>query len=101
MTPEEVGSRLVAVLGQDAAASVSAGAAWARATVDVPAERWRDAVLAARDELGCDFFDWLSAVDELDGDFSLVAHVWSTRQRYGVLLRTRVSGAAAGVPSIV
>ena len=101
MTPEEVGTRLVAALGEGAAASVSGGGAWARATVDVPADRWRDAVRTARDELGCDFFDWLSAVDELTEAFSLLVHVWSTQQRYGVLLRTRVSSGSPGVPSIV
>ncbi len=109
MTPEEVGTRLVAALGPptgaDAGAEVSVsvcgGGAWARATVDVPAPRWRAAVLAARDELGCDFFDWLSAVDELDEGFSMVVHVWSTAQRYGVLMRTRVPRDAAELQSIV
>ena len=82
-------------------ASVSGGGAWARATVDVPAGRWVEAAVAARDELGCDFFDWLSAVDELDEGFSVVVHVWSTTGRYGLLLRTRVPRDAARVDSIV
>ncbi|HEX5562363.1 MAG TPA: NADH-quinone oxidoreductase subunit C [Nocardioidaceae bacterium] len=43
--------------------------------VDVPAERWLDAVRLAHDGLGLVFFDWLSAVDELDGGFRLVCHV--------------------------
>jgi len=102
MTPEEVGTRLAAVLGGDGvSASVSGGGQWARATVDVPAPGWRAAVEAGRDSLGCDFFDWLSAVDELAEGFTLVAHLWSTGQRYGVLLRTRVPRDAPAVPSIV
>ena len=35
-------------------------------SVDVDPEQWAVAVAAARDVLGCTFFDWLSAVDEID-----------------------------------
>ncbi|HEX6500283.1 MAG TPA: NADH-quinone oxidoreductase subunit C [Micromonosporaceae bacterium] len=103
MTPEEVGARLVAVLGGAAEAEVSGGGRWARAVVDVSTDQWPAALRAARDdpELGCDFFDWLSAVDELPGGFAVVAHLWSTRYRHGVLLRTRTGREAPAVPSAV
>jgi NADH-quinone oxidoreductase subunit C len=113
LSPDEVGARLVAALSRGkenaegsesqagAVASVSGGGAWARATVDVPAEGFHDAMLAARDALGCDFFDWLSAVDELEDGFSIVAHVWSVADRHGVLVRCRVPRADARVASIV
>jgi NADH-quinone oxidoreductase subunit C len=103
MTPEEVGTALVEALGPDsrAEASVSGGDRWARATVDVPAERWVDALTAARDGLGCDFFDWLSAVDELDQGYGVVAHVWSTTAKHGLLVRTRVPRAAPALASVV
>ena len=105
MTPVEVGERLIAALPSVEAAasiaSVSGGDAWARATVDVPAAAWVVTVTAARDALGCDFFDWLSAVDELEAGFSVVTHLWSTRERHGVLVRTRVPRANAQVDSIV
>jgi hypothetical protein len=52
MTPEEVGARLAALLGAGAEASVSGGGGHARATVDVPPDRWSEAVRIARDELG-------------------------------------------------
>ncbi|MGI5147377.1 NADH-quinone oxidoreductase subunit C [Plantactinospora sp. CA-294935] len=104
MTPEQVGDRLGTLLA-DAEVTVgqSGGQGYARATVDVPSGRWRDAVRAARDdtELACDFFDWLSAVDELAEGFDVVAHLWSTRHRHGVLLRTRVPRDAATVGSVV
>ena len=58
-------------------------------------------VTAARDDLGCDFFDWLSAVDEVDAGLTVVAHVWSTSRRYGVLLRTRVPRDAPSLTSII
>lgn len=133
MNPQEVGARLVALLGAGptpspgeeatpaAVAGVSGGERYARATVDVPAAAWTDAVRAARDdaELACDFFDWLSAVDELTGGpaagrggdggdddgpfngFTVVTHLWSTTHRHGLLLRTRVPRDAPAVPSIV
>lgn len=101
MTPEEVGTALRSAVGDEAVPSVSGGNGWARATVDVRPEHWLRALRAARDELGCDFFDWLSAVDELDEGFSVVAHVWSTARRHGVLIRTRVGREAPAVDSIV
>lgn len=104
MTPEEVGARLVALLAPvEATPSVSGGQRFARATVDVPPASWPEAVRAARDdtELACDFFDWLSAVDELAEGFDVVAHLWSTRLRHGVLLRTRLPRGAATVASVV
>ena len=88
MTPEEVGERLAGLVGGEA--GVSGGGSWARGTVDVPPGKWVDALRAARDRLRLDFFDWLSAVDELDDGFRIVAHVWSVKDRYGVLVRTLV-----------
>ena len=35
-------------------------------TVTVPAQAWVTALTCARDELDCDFFDWLTGVDELE-----------------------------------
>jgi NADH-quinone oxidoreductase subunit C len=105
MTPEEVGARLAAVLEfEDVVVGVSGGGAGhERATVDVPPARWWAAVRAAQDPgaLGCDFFDWLSAVDELAEGFTVVAHLWSTRRRHGLLLRTRVPREDAVVESVV
>src|SRR5262245_45172923 len=101
LTPADLGARFVEVFGDSATIGVSGGGTWARATVDVPASQWRDAVRAARDDeaLSCDFFDWLSAVDELDDGFSVVAHIWSTRHHHGVLMRCRVPREAASVES--
>jgi NADH-quinone oxidoreductase subunit C len=104
MTPDEIGARLGALLTPtEVTAGISGGQAYARATVDVPLSQWRTALGAARDDadLACDFFDWLSAVDEQDDGFDVVAHLWSTTHRHGVLLRTRVPRDAATVPSVV
>jgi NADH-quinone oxidoreductase subunit C len=108
MTPEEIGTRLSSLLDAaghaETAVSVSGGDAWARATIDVPPGGWRAAVIAGRDdpELAFDFFDWLSAVDEDVDGFRLVVHVWSTVNRHGALVRTRLADRAnPSAPSIV
>jgi NADH-quinone oxidoreductase subunit C len=99
-TPASLAARLAATVA-GAQADVSGGGRFARATVDAPPEAWVALVMAARDELGCDFFDWLSAVDELDAGLRVVAHVWSTTGRYGVLLRTRVPRETPVLDSII
>jgi NADH-quinone oxidoreductase subunit C len=113
MTPEEVGERMVALLTADPAdapaegtvvAGVSGGGpAHERAVLDVPPALWWAAIDAARDPggLGCDFFDWLSAVDELDEGFTVVAHLWSTRRKHGLLLRARVTRESPVVESVI
>jgi NADH-quinone oxidoreductase subunit C len=65
-------------------------------TIVVDAAGWHDAVLAARDVLGCGFFDFLTAVDELDEGFSVVCHVAAVRPGSvdSLSLRTRVPRAA-------
>ena len=75
---------------------------------DVPPEAWVDAALHARDGLGMDFLDWLSAVDVPDGDppgVDVVLHVADSRSTGGggvrrLLLRTRVPDADPHVPSL-
>jgi NADH-quinone oxidoreductase subunit C len=57
------------------------------------------ALTAARDGLGCTYFDWLSAVDELDAGYSVVAHLWSVERGAGILVRTHVERAAATLPT--
>jgi NADH-quinone oxidoreductase subunit C len=102
--PAVAGAGPTVAEGGSVVAGVSGGGpGHERAVIDVPATRWRSAVAAARDPSGpgCDFFDWLSAVDELDAGFTVVAHLWSTRGRHGVLVRCRVPRDNAVVQSIV
>ncbi|WP_309049936.1 NADH-quinone oxidoreductase subunit C [Streptomyces sp.] len=72
-------------------------------TVDVPVTDWLDALRTARDELGCTFFDWLSAVDEPGTGFRVCAHVVALRdgapQR--LLLRTTVPHGDPVLPTAV
>ncbi len=76
--------------------------------VDVDAVDWTALVGWARDELGCSYLDWLSAVDELDEGFAVVACLWDLSGcgeggdgLRRVLLRTRVPRDAARLPSVV
>jgi NADH-quinone oxidoreductase subunit C len=108
MTPEQVAHRLATLVADERAAeSVSVGDAHGYGVVDVPADRWAGALLSARDDatLACDFFDFLCGVDETgseDGeDLAVVAHVWSTTHKHGVLIRTRTPRELPTLESVV
>ncbi|GLY91063.1 NADH-quinone oxidoreductase subunit C [Actinoallomurus iriomotensis] len=62
-------------------------------TVDVPPGLWTESLTFARDDLGCAYFDWLTAVDELEDGFAIVAHVYSLEEGHHLLVRTRVPRA--------
>jgi NADH-quinone oxidoreductase subunit C len=102
VTPEEIGPRLVEVIGAGEA-SVSAGSGYARAVVDVPPSSWTEAATLARDDesLALTFFDWLSGVDAGESGLQIVAHLWSVPLRHGVLLRTTVTRESARLASLV
>jgi NADH-quinone oxidoreductase subunit C len=94
VTPEEIIQRVDAALGAGADGADSAGASCevsqGTVTVTVPPGAWLAALAFARHELDCDFFDWLSAVDELDAGLAVVAHVFSLAGRHHLLLRSVV-----------
>jgi NADH-quinone oxidoreductase subunit C len=69
-------------------------------TVDVPAAAWVDAVRWARDELGLAFFDWLSAVDELERGCAVVCHLVDPDTHAHLLLRTAVPADALTLGSV-
>jgi NADH-quinone oxidoreductase subunit C len=112
MTGEEIAG-LVASAGLDAAVEPSArvGAAGAVAdaagavagavtvTITVPAGRWLALLTLAREQLGCDFFDWLSAVDEAAAGVAVLAHVYSLAGRHHLLLRTVLAGDQPRLPT--
>lgn len=116
--PDEVADRLADALGlagpsaavgigPDAGPAVVVSDAHGTVCVVVPVHRWHDALRAARDLLGLDLIDWLSAVDELDTDppgIDVVIHlVCSTSGGGGglarMLLRTRVPASGLSIAS--
>jgi NADH-quinone oxidoreductase subunit C len=97
VSPVELGERLAGLVA-GAVPSVGFG----QLTVDVPVTSWVAAATAARDsDADLTWFDWLSAVDELDGGFDVVLAVWSVARRHRARLRTRVPRSAPVLPSLV
>ncbi|KUL50088.1 dehydrogenase [Streptomyces sp. NRRL F-4489] len=73
-------------------------------TVDVPADAWTAALTAARDDLGCTYFDWLSAVDEPGTGFRICAHLADVSRPGTVrrlVVRTTVPHDAPALPTAV
>ncbi|PWI07145.1 dehydrogenase [Streptomyces sp. NWU339] len=70
-------------------------------TVDVPPASWIPVLEAARDRLGCTYFDWLSAVDEPGTGLCVTAHVVALSPVRRLLLRTTVPHEAPTLPSAV
>ncbi|HET8616856.1 MAG TPA: NADH-quinone oxidoreductase subunit C [Actinomycetales bacterium] len=65
-TPDDVAARLASVMGAEE--PLGSEDAHGTVCVDVPRQLWTQALLAARDSLGLDMLDWLSAVDEPEAD---------------------------------
>ncbi len=82
-------------------AQATAEEAYGVLTVDVPSDAWIPALEAARDRLGCTFFDWLSAVDEPATGFRVTVHVAALAPVRRLLLRTTVPHEAPVLPSAV
>jgi len=82
-------ARCVSEAGVTGAAEEGAEAA-GTVTMDVPRQDWLAALAFARDVAGCDFFDWLTAVDELDQGFAVVIHLYSIESGQHMLVRTLV-----------
>jgi NADH-quinone oxidoreductase subunit C len=99
MTPDELREAFACRPAAPVAASVDHGVL----TVDVDPADWVAAAEFARDALSCDFFDWLTAVDELDRDpagLRVVLHVYSTTGRHHLLLRTLLAAPQPHLPSL-
>lgn len=96
MTADEI-SAAVAERFPDAGRTVELG----QLTVDVPPERWLEALRFAREQCQCRFFDWLAAVadpgegpaDQPAPAYAVVAHLWSVTGRHHLFVRTRVAGS--------
>ena len=78
MSPESAGALVAAVTpvlmrATDGAAEVREN--FGQVLAVVPPEHWIAALTAARDDLGATFFDWLTAVDELENGYTIAAFV--------------------------
>ena len=68
-------------------------------TLDVPPQDWLAALALGRDVAGCDFFHWLTAVDEQDAGFTVVIHLYSIEDRQHLLVRTLLPREHAVLPT--
>ncbi len=75
MSAEHWPDRVRAALADDFGEEAVLDEGFGPLAVDVPVPRWVEALGLARDALGCSFFDFLTAVDELEDGFRLVCHV--------------------------
>ncbi|WP_018654783.1 NADH-quinone oxidoreductase subunit C [Actinomadura flavalba] len=62
---------------------------------------WIAALTFARDVLSCEFFDWITGVDEMAEGFAVVAHVYSLEKRHHLLVHTRVPREDPRLPTAV
>ncbi|MDP9100790.1 MAG: NADH-quinone oxidoreductase subunit C [Actinomycetota bacterium] len=96
MNVEELRTRVTDALGLPCAL------AFGQLTVDVPRADWARVVALVKEdvELSCDFFDQLTAVDELAAGLHVVLQLWSTARRHGLTLRTSCPADDPVVPSL-
>jgi NADH-quinone oxidoreductase subunit C len=96
----EVAGRIAEALGLMQSELVTGEDAGGTVCVDVPSERWHGALAVARDDLGLDFVDWLSAVDEPDAEpasVDVLAHLICSTSG-GATSGVSTSGSAAAGP---
>jgi NADH-quinone oxidoreductase subunit C len=116
MSPESAGTfvgTVTRVLGPATGGAADVQDNYGRPLVVVPPEQWIAALTAARDQLGATFFDWLTAVDELENGYSIAAFVCAPvdapdddnapgerlKRGQGLLLKTLVPRDAAQLPT--
>jgi NADH-quinone oxidoreductase subunit C len=95
VTPGEI----IAAVGGGLSPEVRCEADHHGVVLDVPPGDWLAALAFARGDLDCDFFDWLTAVDEAGEGFSVVVHVYSLAGRHHVLVRTLLPRSAPRLPT--
>ncbi len=69
-------------------------------TVVVPVERWSETARVLRDELGCRYFNWLSAVDGKEQGLEVLCRVENLEAGLAVLARTRLAPGEVHCPSV-
>ena len=80
---------------------VSAEGAARELTVTVPPERWVEAARFAKDELGCTYFSFSSAIDWKEQGLEVLARVDDLDGGLGLTLKTRLGPGETRCPSLV
>ncbi|HEX6042294.1 NADH-quinone oxidoreductase subunit C [Longimicrobium sp.] len=69
-------------------------------TVRVPASRWQAVARTLRDEVGCRYFNWLSAVDWKDKGLEVVCRLEDLEHGLVVMLRCELPPGQAHCPTL-
>ena len=69
-------------------------------SVTLPRERWQEFARFAHDELGCHYFNWLSAVDWKDQGFEVLCRVENLDAPLVVTMRTRLTAGETHCASL-
>ena len=68
--------------------------------VTLPREHWQEFARFAADELGCRYFNWLSAVDWKDQGFEVLCRLENLEAPLVVTMRTRLPAGEIRCPSL-
>ena len=68
--------------------------------VTLPSQRWEEFARFAHDELGCRYFNWLSAVDWKDEGFEVLCRVENLDAPLVVTMRTRLPAGETRCPTL-
>ncbi len=94
MTPTEAATRMSERFGVEPAV-VGGGV---QATV--PVERWQEVARFARDDLGCRYFNWLSAVDWKAEGLEVVCRVENLDAGLALTLKARLGAGVERCPTL-
>jgi len=93
MTPADARARIQERFGIDAVAD-------GELATTLPSERWQEFARFAREELGCRYFNWLSAVDWKDQGFEVLCRVENLDAPLVVTMRTRLGAGQTHCASL-
>ncbi len=80
---------------------VTVGDGLAPVVAHVPVERWQAVARFAKDELGCAFFSFSTAIDWKAEGLEVVAWVDNLETNLSIQLRTKLGAGSATCPSLV
>jgi NADH-quinone oxidoreductase subunit C len=94
VTPTDAAARLREQLGAEPTLE------GALLTVAVPVERWSELAATAQRDLGCRYFNWLSAVDYKEQGLEVVCRLENLDTGLALMARTRLPAGAPRCPTL-
>jgi NADH-quinone oxidoreductase subunit C len=94
VTPSEAAARLREQCGVEPALEGT------QLAVSVPPEQWQALAAAARRDLGCRYFNWLSAVDHKEQGLEVLCRLENLESGLVLLARTRLPVGAPRCPTL-